>query len=188
VLDTACAQLKIWEAYPATAAMILSVNVSARQFLQADFVAQVRASLARSGASPTRLALELTESVLLENVEEAILRMQQLRALGIGFALDDFGTGYSSLSYLKRLPLDQVKIDQSFVRDVNHDPNDAAIVRAILAMSRSLGLGVIAEGVETEAQYAFLSENGCTEFQGYWFGKPLPIEEWNRRWVDLPVE
>jgi diguanylate cyclase (GGDEF)-like protein/PAS domain S-box-containing protein len=188
VLDTACAQLKIWEAYPATAAMILSVNVSARQFLQADFVAQVRASLARSGASPTRLALELTESVLLENVEEAILRMQQLRALGIGFALDDFGTGYSSLSYLKRLPLDQVKIDQSFVRDVNHDPNDAAIVRAILAMSRSLGLGVIAEGVETEAQYAFLSENGCTEFQGYWFGKPLPIEEWNRRWADLPVE
>jgi len=178
VLDTACAQLKTWERDPRTRDLQLSVNVSARQFHQSDFIEQVRQSLLASGADPTRLKLELTESVVLDNIETVIGRMQELDRLGVGFSLDDFGTGYSSLSYLKRLPLDQIKIDQSFVRDVPGDPNDSAIVRAILAMSQSLGLQVIAEGVETQAQRDFLSENGCNAYQGYLFGKPLPIEEW----------
>lgn len=178
VLDTACAQIKLWERDPLARDLQLSVNVSARQFHQADFVEQVRQSLLASGANPARLILELTEGVVLDDVEVVIQRMRQLDALGVGFALDDFGTGYSSLSYLKRLPLDQLKIDQSFVRDVTRDANDAAIVRAILAMSRSLGLQAIAEGVETRAQRDFLFENGCTAFQGYLFGRPVPIEEW----------
>ena len=178
VLDTACAQLKVWEGEPDSRDLKLSVNVSARQFHQSDFVEQVRQSLLVSGANPARLKLELTESVVLNNVEEVIHRMQQLNGLGVGFSLDDFGIGYSSLMYLKRLPLDQIKIDQSFVRDVTWDPNDAAIVRAILAMSQSLGLQVIAEGVETQAQRDFLYENGCTAYQGFFFGKPMPIEEW----------
>jgi diguanylate cyclase (GGDEF)-like protein len=178
VLDTACAQLKAWENDPRTRALQLSVNVSARQFHQPDFIEQVRHSLLASGAEPTRLKLELTESVVLDNIETVISRMQELDRLGVGFSLDDFGTGYSSLSYLKRLPLDQIKIDQSFVRDIPGDPNDAAIVRAILAMSQSLGLQVIAEGVETQAQRDFLFENGCNAYQGYLFGKPVPIEEW----------
>jgi len=178
VLDTACAQLKTWERDPRTRDLQLSVNVSARQFHQPDFIEQVRQSLLASGADPTRLKLELTESVVLDNIETVIGRMQDLDRLGVGFSLDDFGTGYSSLSYLKRLPLDQIKIDQSFVRDVPGDPNDSAIVRAILAMSQSLGLQVIAEGVETQAQRDFLFENGCNAYQGYLFGRPLPIEEW----------
>jgi EAL domain-containing protein (putative c-di-GMP-specific phosphodiesterase class I) len=179
VLDSACAQLKAWQDDPRTRDLTLSANVSSRQFLQPDFVEQLRHSLLVSGADPTRLKLELTESVVLGNLDTAVHRMQELDALGVGFALDDFGTGYSSLAYLKRLPLDQIKIDQSFVRDVPADPNDAAIVRAILAMSRSLGLEVIAEGVETAAQHAFLLDNGCHAFQGYLFGRPLPIEEWD---------
>jgi diguanylate cyclase (GGDEF)-like protein/PAS domain S-box-containing protein len=178
VLDTACAQLKTWERDPRTRDLQLSVNVSARQFHQPDFIEQVRQSVLASGADPTRLKLELTESVVLDNIETVIGRMQELDRLGVGFSLDDFGTGYSSLSYLKRLPLDQIKIDQSFVRDVPGDPNDSAIVRAILAMSQSLGLQVIAEGVETQAQRDFLFENGCNAYQGYLFGRPLPIEEW----------
>jgi len=178
VIDTACAQLKTWEAQPATRSLQLAINVSARQFHQPDFVAQVSDSLERSGANPARLKLELTESVILENADPVIERMRQLHALGVGFSMDDFGTGYSSLSYLKRLPLDQLKIDQSFVRDITTDPNDAAIVRAILAMSHSLGLQVIAEGVETEEQQIFLRENGCDAFQGYLFGRPIPIGEW----------
>lgn len=178
VLDTACDQIKAWSAQPSTRHMTLAINVSARQFHQADFVARVRDSLARSGADPSRLKLELTESVVLSNVDEVILRMAQLRDLGVGFSLDDFGTGYSSLAYLKRLPLDQLKIDQSFVRDITRDANDAAIVRAILAMSQTLGLDVIAEGVETPEQRDFLRENGCVAYQGYLFGRPMPIEDW----------
>ncbi|MEW5967751.1 MAG: EAL domain-containing protein [Pseudomonadota bacterium] len=180
VLDTACAQLKAWENDPRTQALQISVNVSARQFHQHDFVDTVRHSLASHGVRPGRLKLELTESVVLDNVDAVVDRMQQLNALGVGFSLDDFGTGYSSLSYLKRLPLDQVKIDQSFVRDVTVDPNDAAIVRAIMAMSRSLGLQVIAEGVETQAQRDFLRQNDCTAYQGFLFCKPIPIAEWDR--------
>ena len=179
VLDTACAQLKRWADDPRTHALQMSVNVSARQFHPHDFVESVRHSLVSSGINPTLLKLELTESVVLGNVDVVIERMQQLNALGVSFSLDDFGTGYSSLSYLKRLPLSQVKIDQSFVRDVTEDTNDAAIVRAILAMSHTLGLQVIAEGVETQAQRDFLLQNHCTAYQGYLFGKPTPIAEWS---------
>ena len=178
VLQTACAQLKLWAADPQTDALTLAINVSARQFLQPDFVEQVWDRVKQTGINPSRLKLELTESVVLDRIDEVVRKMQQLKALGIGFSLDDFGTGFSSLSYLKRLPLDQVKIDQSFVRDITHDPNDAAIVRAIIAMSHSLGLQVIAEGVETEAQRDFLHQNGCESFQGYLFGKPIPIADW----------
>ena len=180
VFDQTFAELKSWETQADKTGLQLSVNVSASQFHQPDFVAQIRDSLLRSGADPARLKLELTESAVLLNIDESIQHMHALRKLGIAFALDDFGTGYSSLSYLKRLPLDQVKIDQSFVRDLSHDPNDAAIVRAILAMSHSLGLKVIAEGVETEAQRDFLIKNGCTDFQGFLFGKPLPMQHWVR--------
>jgi len=180
VLDTACAQLKAWESDPRTQSLQMSVNVSARQFHQEDFVEAVQRSLASSGIDPARLKLELTESVVLDDVDAVVSRMQQLNELGVRFCLDDFGTGYSSLSYLKRLPLDQVKIDQSFVRDVTVDQNDAAIVRAIMAMSRSLGLQVIAEGVETQEQRDFLLQNECNAYQGFLFCGPIPIEEWGR--------
>ncbi|HNV58401.1 MAG TPA: EAL domain-containing protein, partial [Rhodoferax sp.] len=152
------------------------VNVSAKQFHQPDFVAQVQQALMEAGAKPSHLKLELTESVVLESVQEAIAKMRELKLLGIGFSLDDFGTGYSSLQYLNRLPLDQIKIDQSFVRDITTDPNDAAIVQTIIAMTDALGLNVIAEGVETRQQMEFLERRGCHAFQGYLFGKPLPLD------------
>ncbi|RLJ39551.1 PAS domain S-box-containing protein/diguanylate cyclase (GGDEF)-like protein [Acidovorax sp. 106] len=177
VLHTACSQLAAWAQNPATAHLTLSVNVSARQFRQAGFVAQVLGTLKDCQADPSRLKLELTESLLLGDIEDTIERMEQLKKEGVGFALDDFGTGYSSLSYLKRLPLDQVKIDQSFVRDVLSDPNDAAIVRTILALAKSLDLEVVAEGVETAGQLGFLRLHGCEGFQGYLFGRPVPVEE-----------
>ncbi len=180
VLETACAQLRLWAESPVSSEFQIAVNVSARQFRQVEFVDQVRSCLERSGARPCLLKLELTEGVVLENVEEVISRMLQIKALGVSFSLDDFGTGFSSLSYLKRLPLNQVKIDQSFVRDIAIDPNDAAIVRAIIAMSKSLGIDVIAEGVESEAQLHFLHESGCTNYQGYLFGKPMPIGDWKQ--------
>lgn len=187
VLQTACTQLHAWADKSETRHLQLAINVSARQFHQDDFVDQIAACLDRSAIDPTRLKLELTESIVLDKIEDVIERMQQIKSLGVSFSMDDFGTGYSSLSYLKRLPLDQVKIDQSFVRDLSVDLNDAAIVRAILAMSRSLGLNVIAEGVETRGQHEFLLLNGCLAFQGYLFGKPMPIEELNRLLdVELP--
>jgi len=176
VLATACQQLVAWARQPETAHLTLAVNVSARQFRRKDFVRQVRTILDSSGAKPQQLKLELTESLLLEDVEDIIAKMNALKALGVSFSLDDFGTGYSSLSYLKRLPLDQLKIDQSFVRDVLTDPNDAAIARTIVALAHSLGLSVIAEGVETEAQREFLASSGCHACQGYLFGRPLPTE------------
>ncbi|HEY8099558.1 MAG TPA: EAL domain-containing protein [Burkholderiaceae bacterium] len=178
VLQTACAQLHAWSANSATSNLKISINVSARQFRQADFVEQIFDTLKQTGVNPNLLRLELTESLVLENVEDVIIRMEQIKAFGVTFSLDDFGTGFSSLSYLKRLPLDEVKIDQSFVRDITTDPSDAAIVRAIIAMSRSLGIHVIAEGVETDEQLHFLKENGCANFQGYLFSKPMPIGEW----------
>ncbi len=176
VLETACRQLARWSLQAQTAHLQLAVNVSARQFRQPRFADEVRALLAQTGAPAERLKLELTESSLIEDAEGVIERMEALRALGIRFSLDDFGTGYSSLAYLKRLPLAQLKIDQSFVRDVMSDPNDATIARTILALGSNLGLAVIAEGVETEEQYDFLAAQGCRDYQGYLFGRPLPME------------
>jgi len=176
VLRTACEQLVAWSTDPALREISLSVNVSARQFRRGDFVAQVLAALHDSGADAQRLKLELTESMLLSDVEDAIRKMGALREAGVRFSLDDFGTGYSSLAYLKRLPLDQIKIDQSFVRDVLTDANDAAIVRTILALAHSMDLMAVAEGVETEGQRQFLLDNGCPLFQGYLFGRPAPLE------------
>ena len=177
VLQTACEQLQRWSGQPETAHLSISVNVSARQFRQAGFVAEVLQTLRNHNAEPGKLKLELTESLLLGDIEDTIARMVQLKSEGVGFALDDFGTGYSSLSYLKRLPLDQIKIDQSFVRDVLTDPNDAAIVRTILALAKSLDLEVVAEGVETTGQLSFLRLHGCEGFQGYLFGRPGPAED-----------
>jgi EAL domain-containing protein (putative c-di-GMP-specific phosphodiesterase class I) len=177
VLETACRQLAQWSANRKTARLTIAVNVSASQFRCADFIDQVETAIRQCGADPTRLKLELTESMLLEDIEDIIAKMNALKDIGVGFSLDDFGTGYSSLSYLKRLPLDQLKIDRSFVRDVLVDPNDASIARTIVALAKALGLEVIAEGVETDGQRAFLSAEGCLAFQGYLFSRPLPIEQ-----------
>ena len=155
----------------------MAVNVSARQFRQSDFVEQVLSTLARSGARADRLKIELTESLLVASVDDVGAKMNALKAQGVRFALDDFGTGYSSLSYLKRLPLDQLKIDQGFVRDILIDPDDAAIARMVIVLADSLGLEVIAEGVETQAQLAFLERLGCHSYQGYLISEALPIEE-----------
>jgi diguanylate cyclase (GGDEF)-like protein/PAS domain S-box-containing protein len=176
VLETACKQLTAWASDPSTAALTIAVNVSGRQFLRPDFAAHVLDVLKRTGANPHRLKLEITESLLLDDVDGVISKMATLRKHGVGFSLDDFGTGYSSLSYLKLLPLDHLKIDRSFVRDVLIDPNDAAIAQTILALGKTLGLSVIAEGVEDEAQWEFLSENGCDAYQGFLFSRPQPIE------------
>jgi diguanylate cyclase (GGDEF)-like protein/PAS domain S-box-containing protein len=176
VLQTACTQLAIWATRPEMAHLTVAVNVSAHQFRQADFVEQVLAVVNTTGVNPQRLKLELTESLLVSNIDDVIEKMFALKAKGVGFSLDDFGTGYSSLSYLKRLPLDQLKIDQSFVRDVLNDPNDAAIAKTIIALAQSLGLGVIAEGVEIAAQRDFLASAGCHAYQGYFFSRPLPLE------------
>ena len=176
VMETALRQQARWRQDPALAPLSLAINVSARQFLQDDFVAQVLELLRRTGAHPAQIKLELTESLLLRNVESAITTMHALRSNGLGLSLDDFGTGYSSLSYLKRLPLDQIKIDQAFVRDALHTPRDAAIARAIIALADSLGLDVVAEGVETAEHHQFLLTHGCRAFQGYLFGRPLALE------------
>jgi diguanylate cyclase (GGDEF)-like protein len=184
VLQTACAQLKAWQGSALTRDLTLAVNVSAKQFRQPDFVARVRRALQESGAKPSHLKLELTESMVLENVEDTIEKMRELKLLGVSFSMDDFGTGYSSLQYLKQLPLDQIKIDRSFVRDIATDTNDAAIVQTIIAMSDALGLNVIAEGVETQAQHEFLDEHGCHAFQGYLFGKPLPLAQFETSLAD----
>jgi diguanylate cyclase (GGDEF)-like protein/PAS domain S-box-containing protein len=177
VLETACQQLALWAGKPDTEHLTIAVNVSARQFRQADFVSQVLAVLEQTRANPRRLKLELTESMLLNDVEDVIAKMSRLKHEGVSFALDDFGTGYSSLAYLKRLPLDQLKIDKAFVQNVSHDPNDASIARAIIALARSLNLDVVAEGVETRSQRDFLADNGCPTFQGYLFGRPGPVED-----------
>lgn len=177
VLETACVQLALLSAQPATASVIMAVNVSALQFRQDDFVAGVLAILEQTGAPPTRLKIELTESLLLDGIDNAIEKISRLKARGVRFAIDDFGTGYSSLSYLKRLPLDQLKIDQSFVRNVLHDPRDAAIVNTIITLGHTMGMTVIAEGVETAEQRDFLAERGCRAYQGYFFSHPLPCEQ-----------
>ncbi len=175
-LEAACEQLARWHTQPQTRHLTLSVNVSAQQVRQPDFIAQVRSALVRTGAPPHRLKLELTESMLVRDIEDLIRKMQTLDSEGVGFSLDDFGTGYSSLSYLKRLPLHQLKIDQSFVHDVMGDSNAAAITRTLISLGQSLGLTVIAEGVETEHQRDFLLRQGCRVFQGYLYSRPLEAD------------
>ena len=176
VMETACQQLATWGAREQTRDLKLAINVSAQQFKRNDFVQLVAHMLKKYGVVPSRLKLELTESVVLNDVSDVIGKMHALKAQGIGLSLDDFGTGYSSLSYLKQLPLDQIKIDQSFVRDITSDVDDATMVQTIISLASHFKLNVIAEGVETKDQYAFLRQNGCMAYQGYLFGKPLPIE------------
>jgi diguanylate cyclase (GGDEF)-like protein len=181
VLDSACNQLVEWSRSPATANWTLAVNVSASQFSKADFVDTVIASLQRSGARPELLKLELTESMLVNDVDDIITKMNAIKAFGVDFSLDDFGTGYSSLSYLTKLPLAQLKLDQSFVRDVATNPSDAMIARTVVSLGHSLGLKVVAEGVENAEQRDFLTSIGCDAFQGYYFGRPSPADA-----MDLP--
>ena len=177
VLRTACLQLAIWQTAGPSKQLSLSVNVSARQFRQADFVKEVADMLLATGANPKLLKLELTESLVLDNVDDTVAKMRDLKALGVRFSLDDFGTGHSSLAYLTRLPLDQLKIDQSFVRNIGTRHTDGVIVQTIIGMAANLGLEVIAEGVETPEQAAFLANQGCTLYQGYLYGKPTPLAD-----------
>ncbi|HXU93386.1 MAG TPA: EAL domain-containing protein [Gallionella sp.] len=180
VIDQACAQLKIWEMDPEMRKIQLSVNVSPRQLSQPWFVEQVKEAIEKTGIRASKLKLELTESFILDDVEDAIEKMQELRRIGIRFAMDDFGTGYSSLAYLKRLPLEQLKIDQSFVQDIARDKSNSIMVRTIISIASNFGLEIIAEGVETDDQLAFLRQYGCNKFQGYMFGRPVPPDEFER--------
>jgi diguanylate cyclase (GGDEF)-like protein/PAS domain S-box-containing protein len=183
VLETACNQIAAWAKRPEPAYVSVAVNISARQFHQPDFVEKVLSALDRSGAAPQNLELELTETLLADSIEEVIAKMTELRAHGLRFSLDDFGTGYSSLAYLKRLPLDQFKIDRTFVQDILLDASSGAIAQTIISLSRAMGLPVIAEGVETEEQRDFLVDLGCHMFQGYLFSHPLALNEFERRWL-----
>ena len=177
VLETACRQIAAWSRRKETAHITVGVNISARQLRQPDFVEQVLSAIDRTGANPKKLDLELTESMLVENIEEVIAKMTVLKSHGVRFSLDDFGTGYSSLSYLKRLPLDTLKIDRAFVHDMLVDMTSGAIAQTVISLSKAMGLSVIAEGVETEQQREFLAGLGCHAFQGYLFSRPLPIDE-----------
>ena len=180
VLREACARLRQWQ-MQGVAIETLSINVSPRQFHQAHFVDQVKAVIKESGADPRRLEFELTEGLLIENVDNVSRKMRELKALGFRFAIDDFGTGYSSLAYLKRLPVDRLKIDQSFVRDLLTDASDALIVETIIAMASHLKLEVIAEGVENQEEFAFLQEKGCYQYQGYYFSRPLSLADFDAK-------
>ncbi len=180
VLESACAQLAAWAVEPHASNLYIAVNVSALQFRQADFVEQVTRALRNAGAPPQCLRLEITEQIVLADIEDAITKMQALKQLGVGFAMDDFGTGFSSLSSLARLPLDQLKIDQSFVRNLPDSPHEAVVVQTIIAMARSLGRAVIAEGVESEAQREFLERCGCPAYQGFLFSRPVAADEFER--------
>jgi len=184
VLETACAQVAVFAKQPSTAHVAIAVNISARQFRQPDFVQQVLAVLDRTGADPRNIELELTESMLVKDIEDVIAKMTELKSHGLRFSLDDFGTGYSSLAYLRRLPLDLLKIDRSFVRDILVDAGSGAIAQTVLSLSRAMGLPVIAEGVETEEQRDFLTGLGCHSFQGYLFSRPLPLDEFQRVWLN----
>jgi EAL domain-containing protein (putative c-di-GMP-specific phosphodiesterase class I) len=177
VIETACAQIKAWERDARTRDLVLAVNVSPKQFHQTDFVAQVRSAIQRHDINPILLKLELTESLLLDNVESTIDTMNALKEIGVKHSLNNFGTGYSSMQYINRLPLDQIKIDQTFVSNITSDKSDKAIVHTIIAMAQSMDLDVIAEGMETEEQRQLLMDKGCTNFQGFLFGKPMPIEQ-----------
>jgi EAL domain-containing protein (putative c-di-GMP-specific phosphodiesterase class I) len=180
VLEAACTQLAAWATQERTAEITVAVNISARQLGQPEFVEEVLATLKKTGANPKNLKLELTESMLVHNFEDVVTKMTALKAHGVRFALDDFGTGYSSLSYLKRLPLDQLKIDQSFIRDLLVDTNSSVIARTIISLSEAMGLSVIAEGVETEEQRDFLAELECHSFQGYLFSPPVMLDKFER--------
>lgn len=180
VIQAACHQLAAWARHPGTAHLLLAVNVSALQVAEPDFVDTVLHCLAQAGADPRKLVLELTETLLAGDMESVIVKMKALRTKGINFALDDFGTGYSSLSYLKQMPIEQLKIDQSFVRDILLDHNDSIIAKAIIALARSMELGVIAEGVESEAHRKVLTAEGCLNQQGYLFGHPMPASEFEQ--------
>lgn len=180
VIEQACAQLKAWEMDPVMRKIQLSVNVSPRQLSQPYFVEQVTEAIEKSGIRASQLKLELTESFILKDVDEAIEKMQELHWIGVHFAMDDFGTGYSSLAYLSRLPLEQLKIDRSFVSDIAHNKNNRIMVRTIISIANNFGLQIVAEGVETDEQLAFLRQYGCNRYQGYLFGKPVPAEEFER--------
>jgi len=182
VLHAACKQIVAWANHPQSSRLSIAVNISARQFCQPDFVEQVLAVLDQTGANPRNLELELTESLLAENVDEIIYKMKELKLHGLRFSLDDFGTGYSSLTYLKRLPLNQLKIDRSFISDIESDESSAAIAQTIISLSRAMAMPVIAEGVETVQQREFLTQLGCHKFQGYLFGRPLPLDEFENQW------
>ena len=186
VLQTACAQLKQWESDPRTRKLSLAVNVSAKQFRQPGFVKQVSEVIEQNNIDPSRLKLELTESTVLENVADTIGKMHKLKAMGVRFAMDDFGTGYSSLAYLTQLPLDQLKIDQSFVRNIGTKSTDSTIVQTIIGMANNLGIEVIAEGVETQVQRDFLWGAGCRLYQGHLFGRPVPVAEFTASLIPIP--
>jgi EAL domain-containing protein (putative c-di-GMP-specific phosphodiesterase class I) len=177
VLEAACTQIAQWAGRKETAHLSVAVNISALQFRQPTFVENVLEILNRTGANPGNLRLELTESMLVENFEDIVAKMTQLKEHGLRFSLDDFGTGYSSLSYLKRLPLDLLKIDRSFVRDMIVDATSGAIAQTILSLGRAMGLSVVAEGVETEEQRGYLAALGCHSFQGFLFSRPLPLDK-----------
>jgi EAL domain-containing protein (putative c-di-GMP-specific phosphodiesterase class I) len=177
VLEEACKQINRWGKRKDLASIAVAVNISAVQFRKPEFVERVLSIIDASGADPTKIQLEITESMLVENLEDLIVKMNVLKARGVSFALDDFGTGYSSLSYLKRLPLDQLKIDRSFVRDIGSDVASGAIARALISLGQVMGLSVIAEGIETEEQREFLTRLGCHTFQGFLFSHPVPAEE-----------
>jgi EAL domain-containing protein (putative c-di-GMP-specific phosphodiesterase class I) len=184
-LREALCQFRVWRGHvPGASIGRVAVNVSALQFRQDDFVNKVEQALGDTGADPAWLTLEMTESILLEDFEATVSKIQELKRLGVRFSIDDFGTGYSSLAYLKRLPVDEIKIDRSFVRDIMVDANDAALVDTIMTMARHIDLDVVAEGVETEPAFSFLRELGCPTFQGYFFGHPCTSEEFTARFLD----
>jgi EAL domain-containing protein (putative c-di-GMP-specific phosphodiesterase class I) len=177
VLESACRQIVAWSQRKETSDIRVAVNISARQLLNPQFAEIVLATLDRTGANPHNLELELTESMFVDNVDDVVAKMTELKARGLRFSLDDFGTGYSSLAYLRRLPLDQLKIDQEFVRDILADASSGAIAQSIISLSRAMGLSTIAEGVETEGQRLHLARIGCHAFQGFLFSGPVPLEE-----------
>ncbi|WP_221892339.1 EAL domain-containing protein [Teredinibacter haidensis] len=177
VVEAACEQLVTWASDTVLAKLSVSVNISTVQFMQRDFVSELQNVIEEKGTQANRLRLELTESVLVDDFHDVVKKMSALKKMGVTFSLDDFGTGYSSLAYLKQLPLDELKIDGSFVKDLETDQNDAVIAKTIVALGHNLGLKVIAEGVENEAQRVFLENVSCDAFQGYLFSKPLPVEE-----------
>ena len=177
VLDAACKQLNRWQRNDKTKHLVLAINISAVQFKDAEFVETVKQQINNHGINPANLKLELTESVALENLELVVAKMNKLKEIGVSLSMDDFGTGYSSLSYLKKLPFDQVKIDRQFISNVATDSSDAVMVKTIIELAKNFRMAVIAEGVETDLQLAYLKQYGCNLYQGYFFSKPIPIKE-----------